>query len=299
METDTVSDPTVDPEQIAALLDGRLDARARAELLARLAQSEAGLEAYADAAATMRELEETHQLPSPGPATAARHGPTRRWPWLMLAAALILAVGTSRLWRRPSDAALGSPAQLAVLLESGRPAGVPNRVSLAPPAWSTSRGPGGSVTDARALAIRLGARLTDLEVAVRARDTAASSAAADVVRLLGGLRAPSAPLAALYMDVGRRAGGDPDSLAQQLANVWSETARLAGDDDVRLGAWLEAARFAAARHDARFFAAPTSRTAIARLPSIYAARLSTPPHADAEWQDVGRILNDVMSALGR
>src|SRR5215208_5211320 len=57
-----VKEPTIDPERLAALLDGRLDERARSEILAQLAASEADLEVMADAAAVMREMEMAETL---------------------------------------------------------------------------------------------------------------------------------------------------------------------------------------------------------------------------------------------
>jgi len=53
-----------DAERLAALLDGRLDARARAALLVELTTSTDARDALADAAAALRDLERAGHIPA-------------------------------------------------------------------------------------------------------------------------------------------------------------------------------------------------------------------------------------------
>src|SRR5688572_3407035 len=57
-------EPSIDPERLAALLDGRLSDDEREALLADLARSEDAMEALGDAAAVLRELEQAGDVPT-------------------------------------------------------------------------------------------------------------------------------------------------------------------------------------------------------------------------------------------
>jgi hypothetical protein len=159
-----------------------------------------------------------------------------------------------------------------------------------------------------ARAVRMGARLTDLDAAAAARDSAAvRQAAADVAAMLDGVPA-SGPAASVYAEVGRRAGESGSALAPLLSRGRRSVAHLAGEDGVRLGAWAEAARLAAAARDARFFRAEATRdeldrasaltelpgNAIAALDRLGAeARAGTP-----EWAALESDATEVLAAAG-
>jgi hypothetical protein len=121
----------------------------------------------------------------------------------------------------------------------------------------------------RARAARLGARLTDLEVAVQARDTAVANLAAQIAILLEGIPA-AAPVASVYRDIARRDDDSPINLQPLLKFGRTRAAQLAGEDFVRLGAWTEAARMAAARRDAAFFNARATREVLSRSAKLAA-----------------------------
>ncbi len=287
-----MSQPVIDPERLAALLDGRLSRAERSELLSRLASSDPTLEAYADAAAITNELQ-------PG---------QRRWlppmRWIAIAAMLAGVALAPWLWMRVRRANRDEPGRFVALLAS-RADDLPAGWDASP--WGSVRGADEPLT-AGARAGRLGARLVDLELAVQRRDTAAASVAADVGALLEAVPA-AGPVGAMYRDIGARAGAAPSDLDPLLAQAGSAAARLAGPDLVQLGAWAEASRIAAATHDAAFFEARPSRAMLARasaLPGLTEparaaiARLQAELAAERtpEWSALGRDFTELLRALG-
>lgn len=290
-----MTDPTPDARRMAALLDGRLDADARQQLLGELAASDEALDAYADAAAVLAELERegvvgraggaNGDVDSPAaastiPASAAtperstpvvsiaqaraRRQPEPRWRvprWAALAAGIAVVAAAPALWWRghpagEDGAAGGDAASYAALLApEARAAGLPPGWDGTP--WRTTRGAGDPLTP-EARAVRVGARLTDLELAAAARDTAAVRAvAAEVAALLDGVPGAGAAAAA-YRALGTSAPADTAALARARRDA----ALVAGEESVALGLWLEAARVAAARRDAAFFRTAESRAAL-------------------------------------
>jgi hypothetical protein len=123
--------------------------------------------------------------------------------------------------------------------------------------WTATRGATEPLS-ADARAARLGARLTDLEVAVAARDSGAAVIAGDIAFLLSGIDA-SGPLTTIYEAVRRRAGEPADQLTPLLEDGRDAVARLAGAESVALGTWAEAARLAAATRNVGFFRSPATR----------------------------------------
>jgi len=266
----------IDPERLGALLDGRLTGRERAELLARLAASDEGVEVFADALAVQGELEDEDRraagaaddprvLPFRRP---ARGAPWRPGPRLALAASVAaVAVGMAAWGLARRGAGDDDPGRYAALL--ARP-GLPAGWDAAP--WTAARA-AGETLDPRARAVRVGARITDLEAAAATRDSvAARRAAAEVGALLGALPA-AGPATAVYDEIGRRAG-EPEAARERGRRT---AARLAGEEGVALGAWAEAARLAAGRRDEAFFRARATRKALDRA----AGDAALPPDARA------------------
>jgi hypothetical protein len=255
---------STDPERLGALIDGRLAPRERRELLARLGASDEGLEVFADALAVTDELEREDRLAAGEPAAdEARVIPFRRparrvgWlsgPRLALAASLAaVAVGVTAWGLGRGRGVEDDPGRYAALL--ARP-GLPAGWNGTP--WTAARA-AGETMEPRARAVRIGARLTDLEAAAAAGDSlAARRAAADVGALLEPLPA-AGPAMAVFATLAGRAG-EP---AAERADGRRTAARLAGEAGVALGAWAEAARLAAARRDEAFFRARATRDALA------------------------------------
>ena len=199
----------------------------------------------------------------------------RRWMVVLLVVFLAAAI-TPVLFRqmRPRDLPASN-----VLLASVAPTGDAVDILLTQPIWSELRGDGESGLAAEARAVRLGAAIAELEVRRRRADSKAPAAVADVVRLLqtfpdsdGAVRAfQSLP-----------ATGDETAL--QTASELAE--RAAGRRAVRLGGWLQSARFAAATGDSSVF----DRAAISSV-SLAAITYDARPemeHAVRQFEDIAK-----------
>jgi hypothetical protein len=302
-----MTESSVDAERLAALLDGRLSARERAELLAEVASSDEAYDALVDAMLVLPEVsDETPPADRVSDTARARHAGTG-WPllptrWLALAATLVVLVLLPWLWRARRSTTELDAARFVALLHAS-PAGLPDAWNSGP--WTATRGASDPLTRATR-AVRLGAHLVDLELAAREGDARAGPLAADIAALLDGVPA-GAPAAAIYRSVSQRAAAPFDSLATLLERGRVATSALAGGDLVAVGAWVEAARIAAARHDARFFQDDASRDMLARaarlsgvqsagrtmVDSIRGAATSSAP----DWPRLERQLTALLAAL--
>ena len=298
----------MDAERLAALLDGRLSDDERTSVLAELASSDEAYDALVDAMAVLPELgEEHHAVESGAAATQPMHA-KRRWHasrgrWLALAATLVIVAALPWLWSSGRGVKRRDPMHVVALLAT-QSAGLPSAWDGRP--WTTTRGAGDPLT-AASRAARLGARLVDLELAVRTRDARTGPLAAEIAVLLRDVPAGS-PAAAIYREVSRRAGAPRDSLAALLERGRVAAAALAGVEPVALGAWVETARLAAAAHDVHFFHDDASRDALTRasqLPDVApAARAmldrvrqsaaTNPP----DWTRLESDLTALLAALG-
>jgi hypothetical protein len=263
-----VKDIGLSAEELAALLDGKLDQSRRAELLARLGASEDALEAYANAASVVSELEASDTGRSTAPSEAAGRAYRRRipaWGWVAMAAVIAGIAVAPWLWTRGRSADHEDPLQFVNLVAP------PGRAL--PPQWYGTPWPGtrgaGEPLTATARAGRLGVRLVDLELAVRSRDTTAAQATAEIIDLIEGLPAGS-PVAAVYREIGQRAAADAGAqeLEPLLARGRVAVAELAGLDLVQLGAWAEAGRIAVAQRNTEFFKAEESRSMLQHLSGL-------------------------------
>lgn len=330
-----MNDPAMDPQRIAAMLDGRLDAADRQRLIEELAASDDALGAYADAAAVLRELERDGVIEpratdaesaatAPAPPFAARaQRPTTVTPlagapgrkrttsrgrivrWAALAAGIVVMIAAPVLWQRSrSDARIpaepgGVVSYVAFLAADARAAGLPPGWDGTP--WGSTRGAGDPLTPEER-GVRIGARLTDLELAAASGDSASARAIArEVAALLE--EVPGAGAAGSTYRAFAASAAD----RQALARARRDAALVAGEDDVALGLWLETARVAAARRDTAYFRAPGSRAARARgsravqaLAPASMARLDS-ALADprgAAWADAERELTALLATLG-
>lgn len=302
-----------DQERIAALLDGRLGARERDELLARLAESDDDLALLADAAAVSGELEEEGAGTEPARADGDEVAGvvplhTRRRPWARRALAVAaVAAGLAvvpLLWMQRGGRGADADATPVVLLAADG-AGLPAGWEARP--WGTTRGAGDPLTEP-ARAVRVGALLTDLELAVRGRDPAAARLAGEVALLLDAIPA-AGPVAARYYDIEERAGEAPERLLPLLAAGRGEAATMVGAERMEVGEWAEAGRIAAASRDAAFFRAPETAeafgraAAVAGLPAeardaLERLRLATGEGGEPEWEVLARDLATVLGVLG-
>jgi len=304
-----VKDIGVSAEELAALLDGRLDQSRRAELLASLGSSEEAIEAYASAASVISELEAGDTARSTAPSkTASRAHPRRlpAWSWLAMAAALAGVAVAPWLWTRARSVDKEDPGRFVGLVAAPGHA--------LPPQWYGTPWPGtrgaGEPLSATARAVRLGVRLVDLELAVRTRDSTLTRLTAEIVDLVEGLPAGS-PVAEIYRDVARRAssGVTAESLEPILERGRDAASKLAGPDFVQLGAWAETGRIAARQHNSDFLTARENRSMLewasgtSSLPQPAHALLQQlhsnlqvdgPPH----WNNLERDFTELLKVTG-
>jgi hypothetical protein len=302
-----MTDPMKNAERLAALLDGRLDAHQRDELLAELAASEDDFDAYADAVAITAELEgatpEAAPIQVAPEVTPIEAAPSRRRGlaprWLALAAVLAGVALAPWLWTRFAADRGGLAAVEADAL--------PANWDASP--WGTTRGAGDPLTR-EARAVRLGARLVDLELAVRGRDPATvAQLASEIAMLLQGIDA-AAPTSGIYREIARRSGEPAERLEPLLEQGREVVPQMAGEEQVKLGAWVESARIAAATSDRDFFASRATRSRLERMardssldPAARSAveriRAATASPGAVDWGSVEQEATTLMRLLGR
>jgi hypothetical protein len=275
-----------DEERLAALLDGRLGPRERADVINLLGSSPHALEAFADAAAVLEELglesSPTEISRQPAFTKSWRPRSTRVvWMGFAAAAALTLIAVVPRLMHKSSRGDL-PPAETIVLGLGRDDAALAASLNATP--WSVSRGSAGGCS-ALGCTVRAGMLLVDLEVLARSGRTEAAQTAQQVGTLLdsvpGGFLAGRA-FHSLAHPIGVSALADMGSAIRNAERYVDPRA-------LRSGAWLRAALIATARADTSFFnrvpidgalsdlltAARGDREAlasIARLQTIFAER---------------------------
>jgi hypothetical protein len=251
-----VKEPREDDERLSALLEGRVEGRQREELLAHLAEADDDYEVFTNTASVLRALEEEDaraRRPVAVPPSMRRRG----WPLartlVAMAGTVVLLLAVGWLLRGRGGSAAGDPLQLAMNLNVDRA----NWNPWEPP--GTVRGPE-VPTAKRPRAVYAGAKLVDLAVAVRMRDTALIHESATALQR--NLDVRTNPAAALS-----RIAAQPDASKDTL-DAWIE---LATDKYAKLdrealevGAWLEAARLAAMAKNAGFFANGASAGMLSR-----------------------------------
>lgn len=303
-----MKEPILDAERLAALLENRTGQDERAKLLAHMAGSDDALGVYADAVAAVGEAGAGSGIGIVAADAPVRHiarPPMPSWRWVALAAVLAGVVAAPLLLRRTRSANREDPARFVNSLTASR-SPLPAQWSATP--WPGMRGGGQSLT-ATARAARLGARLVDLELAVRARDTTVAGLAAEIASLLEDVPA-AGPVATMYREAGQRAaaGATPPALEPLLKRARLAVAGFADADVFQIAAWAEAGRVAAARRDAEYFRAPASRAllghaaALSGLPAPARAVLrriqSDLLPAGPDWSRLEPDLGELLQALG-
>jgi hypothetical protein len=301
-----VSEPTVDPERLAALLDGRVSDAERAELMARLSSSPEMLAVLADAAAAQGELGSASD--EEGRAPVAR----RRFRFLSpaaigwLAAAAVVAAVAVPLLRRGES--FGQDPTAYARLLSSYDQGLPTGWDVRP--WGVTRSSNQAVT-AEGRSWRLGARLTDLELAVVNRDTVMASLARDVASLLADVPL-SGMAAATFQQLAERASAANTDLSTLLVRGREQLESVAAVDRsaLRFGAWIEAARVAAVRKDSAFYATTETRHAMNNLArvdplapdareALVSLRTALDDKGVRDWHTVQRSLNELLAVVAR
>jgi hypothetical protein len=236
-----MSGERIEHETLAAFLDGKLKPAERERVLRILAENPEQYEVFADAARVAAELRGDAVVP-----IESRRRPEKRW---LVAVPVLAAAGLAAVVLAPRllDGGALSPVELAGRLTV---VSTPGAGSLAAklgaswdqPGWSVMRGSGVEAAEP-ARAFRLGARATDVEIAIRAEDsTALGVVGTELVDLLSRVDAGAAS-AAQYrriVAVGASvAASDREAAARSLRALMGESVWF------DLGAWTEAARVAA------------------------------------------------------
>jgi hypothetical protein len=230
-----LSDPVkLTDEEVAALIDGTLSPSEREDVLRRVAVSPRWSEVLRDAAALSAADDEAGE--------GERNGTVRRWrvrerTAMAIAAVLVISVVGGIVWQRRASGEEGSAVRLAASFVP--PADARVVLALGDRPWSEVRSDGPVVSD-RGRAVRVGALLVDLRVAMGAPDNAPAAArGAALVQLLDGLPGASPLVRALRLrgEDEWRAPLDPELERSVLVAV--------GRAQAEAGATLEAMRLAA------------------------------------------------------
>jgi len=219
----------IDAERLATFLDGQLSEGQRAELLRELASSQDAHDDVVEAALLLRDLDDEpaadRSVVRPA-SKSSHHVPVK--PWLVaatLAAIGLMSVLTVRS-REPSVSRYASrlPSDIAYV------------TTFDHEPWSAVRG-AAAVMSEQGRAVRIGARLTDLALALRGAHADVSGIAEDVALLLEP-RAGGGPAAQLFRSVAAEPSGD------RLERASGVISRAADRELIALGAWAQAARSA-------------------------------------------------------
>ena len=288
-----MKDSNIDPERLAALIDGRLTGSEREEVITQLARSDDSYEIFVDAAGIVRELEDK--------ATPWwRRGSTG---FLAIAAGLVGIAALSWTMMQRS-AGVNAPSDWPVALLTDDVAGLPAEWNDV--AWPRTRGARTEALTADSRAARIGARLVDLELALRKPDQRAAGFAEELASTLDAVPG-GAPIAAWYRSVAQSANQGIAPATDEWSTMRANAEAAAGQMPARQAAWAETARIAAMRHDASFFSSDTFRPELERALVVARAkpaagslppRLSVSVMQGADWDSRVGHLTLLVRVLG-
>jgi len=247
---DSIEHP-VDPEMLAALVDGRLSAEDRAQVLKQLAESDEALAVFAHL---------VHGVPVPDQPKVVPIRPPRRWikvlPFAAAAALPLAAVTISQL----RVAVTPTGVDLASAVTAAERGGTPLAPGWDQRSWTVLRGGAASPEPARArreqliVTFRLGVRALDLQVALAHRDVAlAGRLTGDMLELLktvGFSDIAAADYSALRTTLGTQT---VDQSIDKASRAEKELGTFLKSFSFDFGKWVGAAELAARSHNASFF----------------------------------------------
>lgn len=296
----------VDAERLGALLDKRLGASERKELLEELNASQELREVLADAASALGEIEAQRSASDTDrevSRTFALRRKVRLHPrWVAAAAVLTLAIGAI-VWQSRRVAPTDATDSILALLANGTSE---HDVNITP-AWPVTRGAEVPLS-ADQRATRLGALAVDLELAVTARDTNARFFALQTAALLESVPA-GGPVAQIYRGLAQTEVAGGPVAPSVLRDARLASAEIAGRRAYALGVWLEAARTAAHHRDAAFFSSAATRRMLslartAQLPvslvddvAAHIRAVASPSVNDATWSELEMRLRRALALL--
>ena len=303
-----MKEPRYDDERLAALLAGRLEGPERDELLAHLSTAEDDADVVINAAAILREMEEEDARAEAGGQAEAppvretlppslRPNWRRKAPRWIATAVLVGLVVLGFQMSRGRGGLSADPVQMAVRMDNARQGLPPGWESNTP--WDRPRG------DAAQNAAQAGVFLVRLAVAVQARDAVATARLADQTQRRFDPQGGQA-----LRDVAARAGQPPEALQPLLEQAAARLEALHEDerDHLRLGAWTEAARLAAAWRDDAFFRSGDTRRALglaerltredpAAQAAVAGVRTALPADAPPAWDALATNLDALLRAI--
>ena len=266
--------PDVDAERLAALIEGRLPPDERERVLAAIDKSPPLRDAYTDALAAL------------GAMTPAPVREVARWNFLAsltplqkleVAAAAVVLIAISPLVFRQlvsTGVPVTGDAVASIALSDSAATGILNQ-----PVWGVTRGDGEGALAPDARGIRVGAAIASYELRRNMGDSLSPAAALEVAALL-----ESAPGGAIAANAWRAMGNGSAVTEGSLIEARRLAERVAGAERVRLGAWLQGARFASAASDSEFFSDRTARS-IAKAAITLDERAET-GHAASQFEQI-------------
>jgi hypothetical protein len=275
-----VPNPDIDPEKLAALLDGRLPDAERQELLSRVADSPEDMALLADARIAMDDAVAAPTL------TPQR----RRWRvahagWMAAAAGIVAVVSVALLSRRDGADVLPLPANMPFALWGAVRGGL-----AAPPSSDSAR------------AWRVGVRLADLDAAIAAQDGARTADfAREIAALLNDGRFGLAWLSFETIADSAMQSARPARLRELSERGRRQLGPPLDTAVVGFARWAEEARFAARRANTGFFQSPATTRGLSRLDalpwdSVSALRSSVDA---SDWRRTEELLAGLLSSAGR
>jgi|GEM_PF-936940 len=245
-----------------------------------------------------------------------RRAPRRPWAMYGSIAAGLVGLGlAATLLTRARDTRLDDPAMAVAMLEDGAargPAAGWNEV-----VGSSTRGgeANGKQLDPEPLNVQLGAYMVDIELAAASHDTSVVRLSRTIIHLLGQVTLGDSA-AKFYGKVDSAAAANPRADVRPLLAQGREAVRsgVIVPEWLELGIWAEAARTAAARHDAGFFRSRRTRALLDRastLPemdgdtraALKAVRAAIPVGGrslDAkQWDELRRDIAGLLGAAGK
>lgn len=250
---DLTTSQEYDAESLAALLDGRLSAEARARVLETLARSDAALEAFAETARFQFEASQPTEVRA---ITDRKTAKDVRWRRLALpaaaAAALLLVVSpfAIRFLQGPAitltgtqlGAALGPTTALTSTLG-------PNWDDRT---WSVTRGGAARLVEPE-LAFRLGVRSVDLQVALTLGETRRADRLVSEMRDWLGQIQMAQPVTARFIELQTGLTDDTRAARDLAARAERDLGEFLATPRFTFGKWCAAAELATRVHRGSFF----------------------------------------------
>ena len=271
-----MSGPRIDPELLAATIEGTASESERESVLRRVGSSKQAYAEFAEASAITREFDaaplvSTERPTGEDPVPRVTANKVRYIAaFALLAATLAIFVVSRRFRDRESDfLRVAQATKISGAGDSGSIAASLG-VGWSEPPWSTRRGADGP-SDAAHRAFRTGVRSAQLQVALTAED---SSAVANAVAQLRDLVSGVAGAAALNLRLAALAKSPRTADVGTRFAISTQSRALIGDSEwFNLGVWTAVADIAAANGQAEFFA--QSGAAMVELSRLLAANPPT------------------------